>query len=111
MRYEAYVTLPYKEYDRINNLFEINNLEELSNAEREKLGAQQDTLEGVYTVQFGDGSYLNYDLCSDSHEYRDEVTWTSPDGSNDVTLTVMYKLNDFEFVCNGNLYCVKVLRE
>lgn len=108
----AYVTLPSAEFDRINRLLEIDCLEEMTDAQLREHGANTDVCEGIFHVEFDNGATLNLDLCSGSHNYYDDMVWTSPDGKHDITLDCEYELDDdIEFEINNELYVVKIFHD
>ena len=111
MRYEEKVPLARSEIDRINRLLSIPSLEEMTDQELRDARANTDTFEGVFYVEFADGSTLTYDLCSGSTNYFDDVVWTSPDKRTDVVLDCEYELADIEFEAMGNTYVVVIVEE
>ena len=111
MKHTATVIIPKEEQDRINKLLDIPSLSDLTDDELRKMGGFTDATEGVFFVQFDDGSALNYDLCSGQENYYDDVVWTSPDGSRDVVLECSFELDDIEFEVDGEEYEVKIVEE
>jgi len=105
------VSIPASEFDRVNRLLAIESLEDLSDEELGKRKAGMKRAEGIYEVIFDDGSSLNFDLCSGSNNYWDDVVWTSPDGSTDIPLDCQYELGDIEFEVNSELYVVHVMEK
>ena len=106
----AYIQMLPVELERINRLLEIESLEDLTDAELRKLGANTDVCEGIFHVDFDNGSSMNFDLCSGNHNYWDDVVWTSPDGKTDVVLDCEYELTDeIEVEIEKELYVVKIL--
>lgn len=110
-KYEATIRLAASEFDRINRLLAIDSLEEMTATQLLEQGANTDSCEGVYLARFENGSTLNFDLCSGQHNYWDDVVWTSADGKHDVVLDCEYELGDIEVEIEGDLYCVKVVKE
>ena len=110
-KHEETMHISQKEFDRINRLLSIKSLEEMTDDQLKSLGAYPNSCEGLFYVEFDDGSSLNYDLCSGSHNYFDDVTWTSADGSMDAFLDCTYSLEDFEFKIENELYIVKIIKE
>ena len=112
MEYKTEVKISKKEYDRINRLLHIYSLEEMTDEELQEAGANTHHCEGVFTANFADGSTMNYDLCSGTENYYDDVVWTSPDGSRDVIIDCEFELSDdIEVEIDGNLYIVKIEKE
>lgn len=110
-RHIAIMRLPSDEVDRINRLLAIPSLEDMTDDELRNMGATTDGCEGIFTVDFDDGSSLNFDLCSGRHNYWDDVVWTSADGSRDIVFDCEYELDDIEFEVDGELYIVKIIVE
>ena len=108
--YEETVVIPSNEIDRINRLLEIESLEEMSDGELLSAGANTNWCEGIFAVKFADGSSLNFDLCSGTTNYFDDVVWTSADGSRDVILDCEYALDDIEFEHEGVIYLVHIVK-
>ena len=107
MTYTETVKISKKEFDRINRLLEIDNMEEMSDEELRAAGANTHHCEGVYSVRFEDGSSMNYDLCSGSENYYDDVVWTSPDGKRDIVLSCAFYMDCMdEEEIDGNVYRV-----
>lgn len=67
--------------------------------------------EGIFEVTFDDGSSLRFDLCSGTHNYWDDVVWTSADGNTDVTLDCEYELDNIEVDIEGETYIVEVKKD
>jgi len=109
--YRETVSVSAELYDRVNRLLAIESLEEMTDQQLLDAGANTDQCEGILYVEFDDGSRLNYDLCSGQHNYFDDVTWTSPDGSHDVNFDCAYELDDMQFQIEDRLYYVEVVRE
>ena len=109
-KFEEKIVIRAKEYDRINQLLAINSLEDMADDELLKAGANTHSNEGIFFVQFNDGSSLNFDLCSGTTNYWDDVVWTSADGNRDIILNCEYKLGDIEFEVDDALYTVRVVR-
>lgn len=110
MTYEETVSIPADEYERINRLLAIPSLELMTNEELLAAGATTDCCEGIFYVDFPNGSSLTFDLCSGNENYFDDVVWTSADGSHDVVLDCKYKLDDIEFDAWGGAYIVHVVK-
>lgn len=110
MTYTESVKIPAAEIERVNRLLAIPSLSEMTDEELKNAGANTNHCEGVYCVEFADGSCLNVDLCSGSENYFDDVVWTSPDGRRDVIFDCEYELNDFEAEIDGNVYIVHLER-
>ncbi len=109
--YEETIKVSQAEFDRINRLLAIECFENMSDEEMRKAGANTDQCEGLWFVEFGDGSELTWDLCSGSSNYYDNVVWTSADDKRSVTLDCSYELDDIEVEIEGNLYVVKFEKE
>ena len=109
MKHTATVKLAKSDIGRIRRLLDIPSLSDLTDDELRQMGGFTDATEGVFFVQFDDGSTLNYDLCSGQENYYDDVVWTSPDGSRDVVLECAFELDDIEFDVDGEEYEVKIV--
>lgn len=107
----ATVTIPYEEFNRVNRLLAINDMEQMTDGELIALGANTNVNEGIYLATFDDGSSINFDLCSGSSNYYDDVVWTSPDGATDVILECDFALDDIEFDIDGETYIVQILKD
>ena len=110
-KYEVEIKIPAAEFERINKLLALESLERMSDSELVAAGAKTDAYEGVFFVDFADGSSLTFDLCSGTSNYYDNVVWTSADGRNELTLDCTYELNDIEFEYNNVQYFVRVVKE
>lgn len=111
IKHEKNICIETKEFDRINRLLAIESLEEMTDAELLAHGANTDVCEGIFYVEFDNGTSINFDLCSGQHNYWDDVVWTSADGNHDVVLDCEYELGDIEVEIDGELYIVKVVKE
>ena len=111
MNHTAIVKLPKQDIERINRLLSIPSLSELTDDQLRDIGAFTDATEGIFYVQFDDGSSLNYDLCSGQENYFDDVIWTSADGSRDVLLECSFELADIEFDVDEETYAVIIEQE
>ena len=109
--YRESVTVPAELYDRVNRLLAIESLEDMTDQQLLEAGTNTDQCEGILYVEFDDGSYINYDLCSGQHNYYDDVVWTSADGSNTVNFDCAFELDDMEFQIGNRRYYVEVFRE
>lgn len=108
----ATVHISSEEFDRVNRLLSIDSLEELTDSELMEQDANTDQNEGIFSVTFDDGSSLNYDLCSGSNNYWDDVVWTSADGRTDTTLDCAFELDDeIEFEFESETYVVKIIKD
>lgn len=106
----ATVHIPAKEFDRVNRLLSIESLEEMTDSELIEQGANTYQCDGIFCATFDDGSYINYDLCSGSTNYYDDVVWTSADGSRDVVLDCEFELDDIEVEIESELYIVRIIK-
>lgn len=111
IRHEETIRITKEEYERINRLLAIESLEYMTEDELQVQGAKLDSVEGLFFVEFNNGSSMNIDLCSGTHNYWDNVVWTSADGKQDVVLDCAYKLEDIEFEVDSELYIVKFIKE
>lgn len=110
--HKAVVSLPKDEFARINQLLSIHSLEGLSAKELEEIGAAKNACEGIFCAKFDNGSALNFDLCSGSNNYWDDVVWKSADETTDITFDCEYELTEsIEFEVNGELYVVTIALE
>ena len=108
VRHEVTAYIPKNEFTRISRLLAIKSLEVLTDDELIKLGANTDCCEGVLSVKFDNGSVINFDLCSGQHNYWDDVTWISADGTRVVTLDCEYELGDIEVEIDSEIYIVYI---
>lgn len=111
IKHEETIHITAKEFERINRLLAIESLEEMEDDELIKQGANTNYCEGIFHVDFDNGSSLNFDLCSGTHNYWDDVVWTNSDGNIDVVLDCEYELNDIEVEIESELYIVKIIKE
>ena len=111
IKHETIIYIPTSEFDRINRLLAIESLEEMTDDELIEQGANTDVCEGIFLVEFDNGASLNFDLCSGSHNYWDDVVWTSADGKRDVVLDCEYELDDIEVEIDDELYIVKIIKD
>lgn len=111
IRHEETVRISSSEFDRVNRLLAIESLEEMTGDELLKFGANINVCEGVFHVVFDNGSHLNFDLCSGTNNYYDDVVWTSADESLDIILDCKYELDDIEAEIANELYIVKIIKE
>lgn len=110
VKHEAVVNIPTNEFDRINRLLSIESLEEMTGNELIEQGANTEVCEGIFYVEFDNGTSLNFDLCSGQHNYWDDVVWTNADKTRDITLDCEYELDDIEVEIENELYIVKVIK-
>ena len=106
--YKERIWIPPKDLERINRLLDIPCLETMTDQELIDAGANTDYFEGIFCVDFDDGSTLTYDLCSGTCNYYDNVVWTSADGQHEIVLDCSYELDDIEFEADGATYTVTV---
>lgn len=104
------VRIPSAQFERVNRLLAIPSLEDMSDDDLIEQGANTYHSEGIYCVKFDDGSSLNFDLCSGSVNYWDDVVWTSADGSVDIMLECDYELGNIEFEIDGETYVVNLVK-
>lgn len=108
----ATVHISSEEFDRVNRLLSIDSLEELTDSELMEQDANTNQNEGIFSVTFDDGSSLNYDLCSGSNNYWDDVVWISADGCTDTTLDCTFELDDeIEFEFESETYVIKIIKD
>ncbi|MBR2302032.1 MAG: hypothetical protein IKA41_08810 [Bacteroidaceae bacterium] len=106
MTYQETIKIPATEFNRINRLLAIECFENMSDEEMRKAGANTDQYEGLWLIEFDDGSKLTWDLCSGSSNYYDNAVWTSADGKRSITLECLFELCDIWFEVDGTLYRV-----
>lgn len=111
MTYQETIKIPATEFNRINRLLAIECFENMSDEEMRKAGANTDQYEGLWLIEFDDGSKLTWDLCSGSSNYYDNAVWTSADGKRSITLDCLFELCDIEFEVDGTIYSVKFATE
>ena len=103
------VQIPKDIYARVNRLLAFDiPFEEMTDAAMQAAGVCDHYCEGIFTTDFDDGSSLNFDLCSGSSNYFDDVVWSSADGTLDVALECGFELSDIEFEAEGETYVVKL---
>lgn len=105
------VHISASEFDRINRLLAIMSLEDMTDSELLEQGANTNVCEGIFYVEFDNGSCMNFDLCSGTHNYWDDVVWTSADGKQDVVLDCEYELGDIEVEIKNELYIVNIVKD
>lgn len=110
IEHKKVVHIPAEKYDRVNRLLAIKNLEEMTSTELIEQGANTNVNEGIFCVKFDNGASLNFVLCSGTHNYYDDVVWTSADGNTDITLDCEYELDDIEVEIESERYIVEVLK-
>ena len=108
MKYVEFVKIPQKCLERINRLLDIEALDAMTESELLEAGASADYFEGVFYVEFEDGSSLTYDLCSGQHNYYDNVVWVNAAMTKELVLDCTYELCDIVFEADGNLYAVYI---
>ena len=108
-KHEVTVHITPDKFARANRLLAIESLEDMTDSELLAQGANTHQNEGVYSAKFDDGSSINFDLCSGSHNYWDDVVWTSSDGSTDLVFDCEYELGDIEVEIESELYVVKLM--
>ena len=111
VRHKEIVHISASEFDRINRLLAIPSLEEMTDEELKQIGATTDGCEGIFRVEFDDGSSLNFDLCSGQHNYWDDVVWTSSSGNRDIVFDCEYELDDIELEVDGEWYFVEIIKQ
>lgn len=110
--HKATVCLPKEEFSRINRLLAIQSLEEMTSKELLEQKANTCSCEGIFCAKFDNGSVLNFDLCSGTHNYWDDVTWKSADEATEITFDCDYELSDsIEFEADGELYIISIILE
>lgn len=111
IKHEEIVYIPTSEFDRINRLLAIASLEDMTDEELIEQGANTGVYEGIFYIEFDNGAVITWDLCSGTHNYYDNVVWTSADGINEVVLDCEYELDDIEVEIESELYIVKIIKE
>lgn len=111
VKHEAKVHILASEVERINKLLAIDSLEEMTDSELIEQGANTDVCEGIFYVEFDNGASINFDLCSGSHNYWDDVVWTNADKTRDIVFDCEYELDDIEIEIDSELYIVKIVKE
>lgn len=111
IEHKIIIRISEDEFNRINRLLAIDSLEEMTGSELLTQGANTNCCEGIFHVEFDNGASINFDLCSGSHNYWDDVVWTSADGTRDVVLDCEYELDDIEVEIENELYIVKIIKE
>ena len=111
MTYTETVKIRAKEFERINRLLSIDCMENMTDKELHEAGANTHHNEGIFAVDFADGSTLTYDLRSGTSNYYDDVVWTSGNGKESVNFDCEFDLDDIEFEIHGNTYIVKIEKE
>lgn len=111
VQYEEYVYISTSEYDRVNRLLAIESLEEITDEELVEQEANTGCCEELFYVEFENGAVMTIDLCSGTHNYYDNVVWTSADGRRNIVLDCEYKLDDIEVEIESELYVIKIVKE
>lgn len=109
IRHVETVRIPASKYNRVNRLLEIQSLEDMTDDELLEQGANTNVCEHVFYVEFDNGAQMRFYLCSGSHNYYDDVMWSSADGKRDVVLDCEYELDDIEVEIEDELYCVNII--
>lgn len=109
--YTATARIPAETFERVNRLLQIDSLEDMTDDELSKQGAGVHQCEGIYYVTFDDGSTINFDLCSGSENYWDDVTWTNSEDTQCVFVEPEFEIGDIEVDINDNTYIVKVVKD
>ncbi len=107
--HKARVELRKDLIDKVKRFLSIKSFEEMTEKEMNVIGAEEDSCETIFSVEFDDGSCLNFDLCSGKNNYWDDVIWTSPDGKTDVMLEPTFSIDDIESTINGEEYRVEIV--
>ena len=108
--YTKTINISAIEFDRINMLLAIPSLEDMTDSELLEHGANTNVCEGIYLVEFDNGSSMSFDLCSGDHNYWDDVVWTSADGNTDVVLDCEYEFGDIEVDIGQDTYVVNIIK-
>lgn len=111
IKHEQTVRISTGELERINRLLAIESLENMTDEELIQQGANTGVYEGILYVEFDNGAVITWDLCSGTHNYYDNVVWTSPDESREVVLDCEYELDDIEVEIESEFYIVKIVKE
>jgi hypothetical protein len=106
MTYEETVQIKKPTYDKVNQLLDICSFSDMTDYEFESSGVRRNTCEGIYLVKFKDGSQLNYDLCSGSENYYDEIVWSKD--NRDAWFEPTFDLADMDFGVDDNEYVVHI---
>ena len=109
VKHEAEVHISKEKFDRVNRLLSIDSLEDMTDEELIKNGANTNVSEGIFYVEFDDGSSMNFDLCSGQSNYFDDVVWTDAEDKQDIFLECLYELGDIEVKIFNELYIVKII--
>ena len=109
IKHEADVHISKEEFDRVNRLLSIDSLEDMTDDELIENGANTNICEGVFYVEFDDGSSMNFDLCSGWSNYFDDVVWTDKENKYSITLECLYELSDIEVEIYSEMYIVKII--
>lgn len=110
IKHEAVINIPTNEIDRINRLLAIESFTEMTGSELIEQGVNMDVCEGIFYVEFDNGTSLSFDLCSGRHNYWDDVVWTNADQTRYITLDCTYELDDIEVEIENELYIVKIIK-
>lgn len=106
--HETRVQITSKEFHRVNNLLAIRSLQNKTDEELLALNANINQNEGIYKVKFDDGSSINFNLCSNEHNYWDEVSWTSPNKETIIFIGCEFRIDDIEVEINSELYIIEL---
>ena len=109
IKHEAEVYISKEEFDRVNRLLSIDSLENMTDDELIENDANTNVSEGIFYVEFDDGSSMNFDLCSGQSNYFDDVVWTDKEDKCSIFLECSYELDDIEVEINSEMYVVKIV--
>jgi hypothetical protein len=106
------------DFDRINKLMQVDfddidengdltlEMENLVN----ELDARQDTTPYGFWFEFENGTHITIDICCGSHNYFDDVVWTSKDGTRDCVFDCNFALDEVEeFDVDDDVYICKFI--
>jgi hypothetical protein len=118
--YVSEMEISRKDFDRINKLMQVDfdDIDENGDLTEEmqdlidKLDARPDTMPYSFWFEFENGSHITIDICAGSHNYYDDVVWTSKDGTRDCVFDCCFALDEEEeFEIDDVYICKFIIKE
>lgn len=118
MTYVSEVEISRKDFERINKLMSVDfddvdesgdlmpEMEQMIN----ELDARPDTMPYSFWFDFDNGAHITIDICAGSHNYFDDIVWTSKDGTRDCVFDCGFALDEVEeFEVDDDVYICKFI--
>lgn len=116
--YVSEMEISRKDFDRINKLMQVDfdDIDESGDLTQEmqnlidELDARPDTMPYGFWFGFEDGTHITIDICAGSHNYYDDIVWTSKDGARDCVFDCGFALDEEEeFEIDDDVYICKFI--